>query len=69
MTKADAKLKNKGLLLQLAGVIVLVASLYGFFVLQGTPLYFIGVIVGVIVFAVCLFRGSALVKQSKKQKS
>ncbi len=69
MTKADAKLKNKALLLQVAGVIVLVASLNGFFVLQGTMLYFAGVIVGVIVFAVCLFRGGSLVRQSKKQKS
>jgi len=65
---ADANLKNKGLLLQLAGVIVLPVSLNGFFILDGTPLYFPGVAVGVIVFAVCLFRGGSLVKQSKEQK-
>ena len=65
---ADANLKNKGLLLQLAGFIVLLVSLNGFFVLKGTALYFSGIVVGVIVFAVCLFRGGSLVKQSKEQK-
>jgi hypothetical protein len=65
---ADGNLKNKGLLLQIAGVIVLALSLNGFFVLQGV-LYFAGIIVGVIVFAVCLFRGGAMVKKSKAQKS
>ncbi|MCX5733047.1 MAG: hypothetical protein NTW68_01795 [candidate division NC10 bacterium] len=65
---ADTNLKTKGLLLQLAGLIVLLGSLHGFFILEGTALYFPGVVVGVIVFAVCLFRGGSLVKQSKEQK-
>jgi hypothetical protein len=65
---ADAHLKTKGLLLQLAGFILLIISLNGFFVLEGTTLYFPGVVIGVIVFAVCLFRGGSFVKQSKKQK-
>ena len=65
---ADANLKTKGLLLQLAGFILLIVSLNGFFFLTGTALYFPGIIVGVIVFAVCLFRGGSLVKQSKEQK-
>ena len=65
---ANANLKNKGLLLQLAGFIVLLVSLNGFFALKGTALYFPGIVVGVIVFAVCLFRGGSLVKQSKEQK-
>ena len=65
---ADANLKNKGLLLQLAGFILLLVSLNGFFVLKGTALYFPGIVVGVIVFAVCLFRGGSFVKQSKEQK-
>jgi hypothetical protein len=65
---ADANLKNKGLLLQLAGFIVLLVSLNGFFVLKETALYFPGIIVGVIIFAACLFRGGSLVKRSKEQK-
>lgn len=66
---ADANLKNKGLLLQLAGCIVLVVSLNGFFILNGTPLYFAGVAAGVIIFGVCLSRGGSLVKQSKGPQS
>jgi hypothetical protein len=65
---ADANPKTKGLLLQLAGFILLIISLNGFFVLEGTTLYFPGVVVGVIVFAICLFRGGSLVKQSKRQR-
>ena len=65
---ANANLKTKGLLLQLAGLIVLLGSFHGFFVLDGTALYFPGIVVGVIVFVVCLFRGGSLVKQSKEQE-
>jgi hypothetical protein len=65
---ADASMKKKGLLLQLAGFIILLISLNGFFFLTGTVLYFPGLLAGVIIFAVCLFRGGSLVKQSKEQK-
>ena len=57
----------KGWLLQMTGVAVLLISLRRFFVLEDAILYFLGVIVGVIVFAVCLFGGGSLVKQSKEQ--
>lgn len=63
---ADAHLKNKGLLLQLIGFIFLLISLNGFFILKDTALYFPGIVAGVIVFALCLFRGGALVKRSKE---
>jgi len=66
---ADPDLKNKGLMLQVAGCIILVAALNGFIVLKGTVLYFPGVIAGVIGFAVCLSRGGKLVRQSKEQKA
>jgi hypothetical protein len=64
---ANSNLKNKGLLLQFAGFIVLLVSLNGFLVLKGTALYFPGIVVGVIVFAVALSKGGSLVKQSKAQ--
>ena len=65
---ADANLKSKGLLLQIVGLVVLLISLRGFFILKDTAMYFPGIIVGVVVFAVCLFRGGSLVKKSKEQK-
>lgn len=66
---ADTHLKNKGLLMQIAGVIVLLISLRGFFVLQETTLYFPGIVIGVVIFAICLFKGGALVKKSKEEQS
>jgi hypothetical protein len=65
----DTGQKNKGLLMQIAGVIVLLISLRGFFVLQGTVLYFPGILVGVVLFAVCLSKGGALVRKSKAGQS
>lgn len=65
---ADTNMKNKGLMLQLAGVIVMVASFNGFFFLKGVP-YFIGIIAGVIFFAVCFSKGGSLVRQSREPKS
>lgn len=66
---ADSNLKNKGVLLQLAGFVLLLVSLNGFFVLKDTALYFPGIVIGVIVFAICLFKGGSLVKRSKEQKT
>jgi hypothetical protein len=57
--------KNKGLLMQLAGVLILLAGFRGFFVLEGGTAYFIGVIAGIAVFAVLLSKGGALVRKSK----
>jgi len=67
LNMADANLKNKGLLIQIAGVVILLISFRGFFVLRGTALYFPGIVVGVVLFAICLFKGGALVKKSKEQ--
>ena len=66
---ADTNLRNKGRLIQIAGVIVLLISLRGFFVLQGTAFYFPGIVLGVALFAICLFKGGALVKKSKEEQS
>ena len=57
--------KNKGLLLQLLGVIVLLAGMRGFFVVEGGIAYFIAMAIGIAVFAVLLSKGGALVKKSK----
>ena len=59
--------KSLGLLLQIIGVVVLLAGLRGFFVFSGTVLYFPALAVGIVVFAVCLFGGGRLVKKSKEQ--
>ena len=63
---ADAGMKNKDLLIQIAGAVILLISLRGFFVLQGTALYFPGIVVGIFLFAVCLSKGGALVRKSKE---
>lgn len=57
--------KNKGLLLQLLGVIVLWAGMQGFYVLEGGIAYFIALAIGIAVFAALLFKGGALVKKSR----
>jgi hypothetical protein len=62
-------LKNKGLLMQIAGVVVLLVGFRGFFVLEGGIAYFIGVLVGVVGFAVLLSKGGALVRKSKASKA
>jgi len=58
--------KNNGLLLQLSGVVVLLAGFRGFFVLEGGIAYFIGVLIGVVGFAVLLSKGGALAKKGGK---
>lgn len=63
MTVAGSK--SKGMLLQFAGVLILLGGLRGFFVLEGVP-YFSGVVVAVIVFAMCLVRGGALARQDTR---
>ncbi len=57
--------RNKGLLMQIAGVVVLLAGLRGFFVIEGGTAYFIGIAVGIAVFAVLLSKGGALARKSK----
>jgi hypothetical protein len=57
--------RNKGLLMQIAGVVVLLAGLRGFFVIEGGIAYFIGIAVGIAVFAVLLSKGGALARKSK----
>lgn len=59
------KMKTMGLLIQLAGLVILIFGLNGFFVFTGTILYFPMVIVSVIIFAVCLFKGGAMNKKGK----
>ena len=55
--------KNNVLLLQLLGVVILLAGFRGFFVLESRIAYFIGVLVGVVGFAVLLSKGGALAKK------
>jgi hypothetical protein len=58
-------LKNKGLLMQIAGVLILLAGLRGFFVIEGGIVYFIAVAIGIAGFAVLLSKGGALARKSK----
>jgi len=58
-------LKNKGLLMQIAGVLILLAGLRGFSVIEGGIEYFIGIAVSIALFAVLLSKGGALARKSK----
>jgi hypothetical protein len=64
---SNPRLKSKGLGIQLVGVFILAGGTRGFFIFEGDLgfLYFPGLIVAVIAFAVCLFWGGSLVKLSK----
>lgn len=64
----NPQLKNKGVLLQVLGVVILLAGLRGFFILRGqlVYLYFPGVAVAIILFAICLSRGGLLIRRSKE---
>ena len=64
---SDAKMRDKGILMQAAGVAVLLLSTRGFFVLKGTALYFPGIAVGIIIFAVCLHKGGLLFRKSREK--
>lgn len=64
----NPKLRNQGTLLQVLGVVILLVGLRGFFVLKEdlAYLYFPGVAVAIIIFAVCLSRGGSLIRRSKE---
>ena len=61
----DAKLKDKGLLLQLFGCAVLIGGLHGFNIFTGLP-HFIVIGISLVIFALCLSKGGSLVRESKK---
>jgi len=63
----NPQLKSKGLGIQFIGLLVLLTGTRGFFIFKGdlVGFYFPGLIVAVIVFAVCIFWGGSLVKKSK----
>lgn len=61
----DAKLKNKGLLIQLLGVAILIGGLHGFGIVSGLP-HFIVIGICLVVFSICLSKGGELVRKSKK---
>ena len=64
----DTTMKNKGMIIQVVGVVLLFLGIRGFGVFNGTILYFPSLIVGVILFAACLFWGGSLVRKSKEQQ-
>lgn len=65
---SDLQLKSKGQGIQFIGLLILLAGTRGFFIFQGDLnfLYFPGLIVSVIIFAICLSRGGALIQKSKE---
>lgn len=62
----DKAMKNKGVVIQVLGIIFLFLGLRGFFVFGHTIFYFPSVVFGVVVFAGCLFWGGYLIRKSKK---
>ena len=64
----NPQLKNKGVLLQVLGVAILLVGLRGFFIFKGSLLYlyFPGVAVAIVLFAICLSRGGKLIRRSKE---
>jgi len=61
----DAKLKNKGLIMQLLGVAFLIGGLHGFGIFTGLP-HFIVIGICLIIFSICLSKGGELVRKSKQ---
>lgn len=61
----DTSMRDKGLLIQLLGVVLLLLGMKGFFIFRGTALYLHALAVGVLLFAICLFKGGAMYKKSK----
>ncbi len=63
---ANPHLKRKGFIIQLIGLLILLAATRGFFIFKGDlqNMYFPGLIVGVILFVACLFWGVSLIKRS-----
>ena len=63
----DTTMRDRGLLIQVLGLVILLLGMKGFFVFRGTILYLPALAVGVIIFAVLLFWGGSLYKKSKEQ--
>ncbi|MCE5195054.1 MAG: hypothetical protein LLF28_06330 [Nitrospiraceae bacterium] len=59
-------MKTMGLLVQFIGLVILILGLNGFFIFTATVLYFPLLIVAIIVFVVCLFKGGAMHKRGKE---
>ena len=64
----NAKLKNKGLLIQLVGVAFLIGGMHGFGVFTGLA-HFIVIAICLVIFSICLSKGGDLVQKSKVQKT
>lgn len=61
-------LKQTALLIQVAGLGILLLGTKGFLIFGGTPLYFPSLIIAIIVFAVCFFKGGAMHKKAKEME-
>jgi hypothetical protein len=64
----NPQLKSKGLGIQFLGLLILLGGTRGFFMFKGDLqyVYFPGLIIAVIIFAICIFWGGLLVKKSKE---
>lgn len=54
--------------MQFGGLLILLGGTGGFHVFKSTTVFFPVLIVSIVIFAVCLFWGGALVKKSKEGK-
>ena len=62
----DYTLRSRGHLIQFVGLLILLAGVRGFFIFKSPLTYFPCVIIGIVAFAACLFKGGAIARNSKK---